>query len=113
MWKIVCFLFNNYQLVISSCSALAFFIVNIIQAIKNKDKRKLNDALLQLPQVIRDVETCIKGDAIQKKAAAESLCFARFGNVYRKNIKLFDDAIEDILNTPQKKGGSLDVSQKS
>lgn len=116
MWKIAQWLLYNYKLVVSACSALAFFIVNIILAIKNHDKKRLNDALQYLPEVISNIEILARKtslSSIEKKAMAEVLLSERFGRLYKKNIKLFDDAIEDILSTPQKKGGFSDVSKKS
>lgn len=109
-------LLSNIDLLISVAVSLVFLIVNIILAIKNKDKSKLKEALLCVPQVISNVEAISKKvhmDSIEKKAMAEVLLKEHFGSIYTKNYQLFDDAIEDILSTPQKKGGSDDVSKEN
>lgn len=110
------FLLNNIDITITTVLSLAFLIVNIILAIKNKDKSMLKDALLKLPEVILEIEEVSKGQSfssLQKKSMAEALLKVRYGKIYQKNYQLFDDAIEDILKTPQKKGGSSDVSKES
>ena len=116
-WKIINYIISNIDLLCTAVTALAFFIFNIILAIKNKDKKKLQEALLSLPEVICQVEAASKcfGDfeSIHKKAMAEVILKEKFGKLYMKNSVLFDDAIEDILTTPQKKGVSVDVSKES
>lgn len=115
-FSIIQFLLNNIDITITTVLSLAFLIVNIILAIKNKDKSMLKDALLKLPEVILEIEEVSKGQSfssLQKKSMAEALLNVRYGKIYQKNYQLFDDAIEDILKTPQKKGGSSDVSKES
>lgn len=113
---IINFMLDNLSLLISMVSALIFLIVNIILAIRNHDKSKLKQALLYLPEVISNIETLSRKqplNSLEKKAMAEVLLSQRFGRLYKKNYQLFDVAIEDILNTPQKKGGSSDVSKEN
>lgn len=111
--EILNFVITNIQYIISGFVSACFFVVNIILAIKNKSKRKLKEALLYLPQVISNIEILSRKtplNSIEKKAMAEVLLKERYGKLYIKNSEMFDDAIEDILKTPQKKGGSSDVS---
>lgn len=113
---IATFFENNLDLVISIVISLGFFVVNIIQAIRTKDKSKLIEALDSVPQVIRQVEqisSIKKLSALEKKAAAESILYNHFGKKFvDKHITEFDIAIEDVLDTPAKKGGSY-VSQEN
>ena len=90
-------------------------LVNIINAIKNRDLKRLKEALLYIPEVISQVEKIGQANplsGLEKKSMAETILKNRFGKLYVKNGQLFDDAIEDILNTPQKKGDRVDVSKK-
>lgn len=117
---IVDFIKANPKLIISVCLGLVFLVVNIIQAFRSKSVSKLKDALLKLPEVISSVESAYKSfegpkdiKSVMKKSASECALIALFGaDFFYKHKKLFDDAIEDILSTPQK-GGQVDVSQKN
>lgn len=115
------FIKDNYSFLISVVISVVFLIVNIIQAIRTHNISLIKDALRSLPQVISAVEFQIensewslgsKKGQIKKELVIDYLC-KTYGRLYLKNKMVFDDAIEDILKTPQKKGGSIDVSQKN
>lgn len=113
------FIMTYYKYIISACISGCFLLVNIIQAIRSNDKRKLNNAICRIPEIIRKVEelagvyfsnsttTTAEFKSAYKKATAESLIKNEVGDkFFIKYISVFDDAIEDILNTPAKKGGT-------
>lgn len=115
------YLIENYGFVIAIAFGIVFLIVNIIQAFRTHNISLIKEALRTLPQVISAVEFQIensewslglKKGQIKKEMVIDHLC-KKYGRLYLKNKKVFDDAIEDILKTPQKKGGSIDVSQKN
>lgn len=126
------YLINHLDFIISLCSAVAFLVVNIIQAVRSHDKSKLKEVILDIPNIIREVEklstddngldysgyfacttTIAKNKSMFKKALSESLLIAKYGEKFvNKHIGVLDDSIEDILNTPQKKGGSYELSKK-
>lgn len=128
--NILDFIATYYKYIISAAISAVFLVVNIIQFVRTKDKNKLNEAICRIPEIIRIVEqispnfsyplendsttTTIATKSIQKKATAESILISEFGSRFFKKYKtVFDDVIEDILNTPQKKGGSCDgISKK-
>ena len=126
------FIINYWQYILSGFISACFLVVNIIQAIRSHDKSKLKDAICRIPEVIRQVELlfgqrdqdaplppllkgAVRDDlwSVGKKATAESLLRSLYGEKFvDKHISVIDDAIEDILNTPQKKGGSCDGISK-
>ena len=119
------FIINYWQYIVSGLVSACFLVVNIIQAARSHDQKKLKEAICRIPEIIRDVETIYaKADAncsttttisksVYKKSTAESILMSVFGSAFvHKHIKVLDDAIEDILNTPQKKGGSCDGISK-
>lgn len=122
------YLINHLDFIISLCSAVAFLVVNIIQAVRSHDKSKLKEVILDIPNIIREVEqlyskscvdllddstTTTSVKSIYKKSMAESLLMTKYGEKFvNKHIGVLDDSIEDILNTPQKKGGSYELSKK-
>lgn len=116
------FLMTYYKYIISAVVSAVFLVVNIIQFVRSHDKKKLTEALCRLPEIIRSVEkmypelsklanfdstTTTTAKSLIKKATAESLLKNELGEkFFNKYIRVFDDAIEDILNTPAKKGGT-------
>lgn len=111
------FVLTYYKYIISAFVSAVFLVVNIIQFIRSKDKKKLKDALCRLPEFIRFAEeladylkwspTTATTKAAYKKSTVESMLSNEFGDKFvKKYIRVFDDAIEDILNTPAKKGGT-------
>ena len=119
------FIITYWKYILSASISGCFLLVNIIQAIRTHDKSKLKDAICRIPEIIRKVEalssvffansttTTAEYKSAYKKATAESLLKAEYGEKFvMKYISVFDDAIEDILNTPQKKGGSNDGISK-
>ena len=116
MSTITTFIQNHVEFIVSVVFSLLCLVGNVVQFIEYLKQGKVQEAINSLPEVIRAVEDVYKTQfgntpgSNYKKAMAESLLDARFGSTYRKNKKMFDDALEDILNTPQKKGGSVDVS---
>lgn len=124
------FIIEYHKYIISACCCAVFLLVNIIQAIRTHNKNKLKEALCRLPDIIRQVEemyadvdcssflnsttTIATCKGVVKKATAESLLYQEFGTKFvKKYIGLFDDVIEDILNTPAKKGGTYGVQKKN
>ena len=123
------FIITYWKYILSALISGCFLLVNIIQAIRSKDKSKLKDAICRIPEIIRKVEqlsdvfflvpgcdsttTTAEYKSAYKKATAEAMLKAEYGEKFvMKYISVFDDAIEDILNTPQKKGGSNDGISK-
>lgn len=116
------FIITYYKYIISAAVSAVFLVVNIIQFIRSHNKQKLNDAICRIPEIIRSVEKMYPGlvailpddstttttrKSLIKKSTAESLLRNEFGEKFvNKYIRVFDDAIEDILNTPAKKGGT-------
>lgn len=111
------YLINHLDFTISLCTSLVFLVVNIIQAVRYKDKEKLKEVISSLPEIIRIVENLSsihEMSAIEKKASAESILMNQFGEKFiKKHIGVLDDSIEDILNTPAKKGGTYELSKKN
>lgn len=125
------FIITYWKYILSAFVSGCFLVVNIIQAIRSHDKSKLKDAICRIPEIIRNCEemwknvprigfldyttaTSVKNTSLLKKAAAETLLIEEFGQKFFKKYKsVFDDAIEDILNTPQKKGGSDGISKEN
>lgn len=124
------FIITYWKYILSALISGCFLVVNIIQAIRNHDKTKLKEAICRIPEVIRQVEkianiyftysetdlstTTAAYKASYKKATAESLIISEYGKkFFEKHKSVFDDAIEDILNTPQKKGGSDGISKEN
>lgn len=122
------YLYNHLDFVLSLCASVVFLIVNIIQAVRSHDKKKLKDAICRIPEIIRQVEVLFgkKTDdtplplppevlsadlwSVSKKSTAEAMLKNIYGDkFFNKYIKELDIAIEDILNTPQKKGEKADV----
>lgn len=125
--KIFQFIIANLQYIVPALISCCFLVVNIIQAIRGRDTSKLKELICRIPEIIRDVETLYEKDrekvsttttaaiskSIYKKATAESILESVYGAAFvKKHIKVIDDAIEDILDTPQKKGGSNDGISK-
>lgn len=110
------FVENHLSLLCSLLSAVIFLIVNIILAIRHKSLGKLKEALTSVPEIIRLVEqlgSVRKLSSIEKKASAESILYTRYGEKFiKKYIAQFDAAIEDVLNTPAKKGDFRDGISK-
>ena len=125
------FIITYWKYILSASISGCFLLVNIIQAIRTHDKSKLKDAICRIPEIIRIVEEmygergetplpplpngtiCADLWSLSKKATAETLLKTQYGEKFvKKYISVFDDAIEDILNTPQKKGGSNDGISK-
>lgn len=113
---ILTFIEAHWTLISSLTFSLISFVVNIILFVQSKEKSKLKDALAFVPEIIRSVEqlnTYRKMDSVEKKAAAESLIISKYGEKFaKKYIALFDAAIEDVLNTPAKKGEFRDGISK-
>lgn len=122
---------HYWKYIVSAFISCCFFVVNIIQVIRSHSKSKLNEAICRIPEIIRDVEIIfgkrdsnltaplLPGDltadlwSLSKKTTALTVLKNEYGDAFvNKHIKVFDDAIEDILNTPQKKGGSNDGISK-
>lgn len=116
------FIITYHKYIISVAISAVFLLVNIIQAVRTHDKSKLKNALCRIPDIIRQVEvmypelkeilsndstTTATRKSLIKKATAESLIKNEVGEkFFNKYVSVFDNAIEDILNTPSKKGGS-------
>lgn len=116
------FIITYHKYIISAAISAVFLLVNIIQAVRTHDKSKLKDAICRIPDIIRQVEvmypalkeilpndstTTATRKSLIKKATAESLIKNEVGEkFFNKYVSVFDNAIEDILNTPTKKGGT-------
>lgn len=119
------FIVTYYKYIISACVSAVFLVVNIIQFFRTRDKNKLKQAICRIPEIIRSVEvlfgtkpdeptplpllgaTCADVWSVSKKATAESLLINEFGKKFvHKYIGVLDECIEDVLNTPSKKGGT-------
>lgn len=116
------FIVTYYKYIISACVSAVFLVVNIIQFFRTRNKNKLKDAICRIPEIIRSVEvmypdlaglmpdgstTTTTRKSLVKKASAEALLKSEFGeNFVNKYIGVLDECIEDVLNTPSKKGGT-------
>lgn len=116
------FIVTYYKYIISAAVSAVFLIVNIIQFFRTRNKNKLKEAICRIPEIIRCVEvmypdlagimpdgstTTPTRKSLVKKASAEALLKSEFGEKFvNKYIGVLDECIEDVLNTPSKKGGT-------
>ena len=120
------FIITYYKYIISAAVSAVFLVVNIIQFFRTRNKNKLKEAICRIPEIIREVEVLVQNipemnlddsspyyttttryKSMYKKATAESLLKNEFGEKFvNKYIGVLDECIEDVLNTPSKKGGT-------
>ena len=103
------FIFSNWKEIVIFVFTFACFLVSLFKKKGKVDPAK-EKVISYLPHFIRDAESSIKG-AKEKKNFVLTSCINLYKVLTGVNItydsyvaKEFSDAIEDILDTPQKKG---------